>query len=211
MTVTAFDFRHAAGCGEESNFTHWIRRQAGWDAEPYGQALLSNETKAALRRVSFNGDSGPLERLIAEMPSYMREKYIDGIGGAVPALVRWMPDVAVIYRGCMVCTADVKTSIRETPYWSIEISSLLSSMLTAMSGVASMYVFPPSPYFDYWTCASHRMLMESYDNAFDGKSAKGGSRTPYILVRKDAVTKPFRHLMTEIETNGFAEFNGVVL
>lgn len=202
MTAT-YQQRRTVGDSAEQRFIAWVRRNSGWDAVPYGQALLDERVRKVLRNTSFNGSGEKIEELLAGFHPDIRKAYIDGIG-AVPTLARWNPDVLMIFRDKGICWPDVKDASERYPdTWSIEISSMVSSVIHAWYGIPSIYVFPPSKFFDYWTCSSAKLINQTFCRAFSGKRSSG-SGTPFVTVPKLSVGCPLRQLMTEIELNGSA-------
>jgi hypothetical protein len=209
MTAT-YTQRRILGDSTEDNFMLWVRRQPAWDAVPYGQALLGEKTRTALRNTPFNGSGEKIEQLLASFRPEIRKAYMDGIS-AVPTLARWTPDVLMIYKGKGICWPDVKdASARYPDTWSIEISSMISSVIHAWYGIPPVYVFPPSKFYDYWTCSSATLINQVYSRAFHGKSA-AGSGTPFVTVPKASISQSMRVLMTEIELNGSAKIGGQLL
>lgn len=207
----AYECRRAIGDSAENAFAIWVRRNPGWDIFPYGQALLSRQARNALRCTPFNGNSEMVEQLLAKLPPTIRSAYIDGIGGAVPTLARWTPDALMGFRNKIICCPDVKNANLSYPdTWSVEISSILASFVQSWYGMPSMYVFPPSVHWNYWTCASSLHVCNVFNRAFSGKRAIG-SGTPYVTVPKMLVDRSLRRVMTEIELNGSFQFDGVLL
>lgn len=209
MTAT-YQERRIVGDSAEDNFIAWVRRNPGWDAVPYGQALLDNRIRNVLRDTPFNGSGEKIEQLLAGFHPDIRKAYMDGIG-AVPTLARWTPDVLMIFKGKGICWPDVKdASSRYPDTWSIEISSMVSSVIHAWYGIPPVYVFPPSKFFDYWTCSSATLINQLFTRAFDGRRASG-SGTPFVTVPKLAINQSMRILMTEIDLNGSARIGNELL
>lgn len=209
MTAT-YKQRRLVGDSAETGFETWVRKNPGWDVYPYGQALLSEPVRKAMLNTPFNGTSDLVETLLTKLPSPLRNSYIDGIG-TVPTLARWTPDALLAFRGQIICCPDVKNASPRYPdTWSIEISSILASFVQAWYGMPAMYVFPPSQFFNYWTCASSLHVCANYSRAFSGKRAVG-SGTPFVTIAKTLVSQSLRRVMTEIELNGCFQFDGVLL
>ena len=202
MTATYLQ-RRTVGDSAEYSFISWVRRNPGWDAVPYGQALLNEQVRKVLRNTPFNGSGEKIEQLLAGFHPSIRNAYIDGIG-AVPTLARWNPDVLMIFKGKGICWPDVKDASERYPdTWSIEISSMVSSVIHAWYGIPPIYVFPPSKFFNYWTCSSAKSINKAFHRAFSGKRSSG-SGTPFVTVPKLSVSYPLRELMTQIDLNGSA-------
>ena len=92
----------------------------------------------------------------------------------------------------------------------LEISSMVSSVIHAWYGIPPIYVFPPSKFFDYWTCSSATLINQLFTRAFDGRRASG-SGTPFVTVPKLAINQSMRMLMTEIDLNGSARIGNELL
>ena len=209
MTAT-YQQRRSVGDSAEDNFITWVRRNPGWDAVPYGQALLDKRIRNVLRDTPFNGSGDKVEQLLASFHPDIRKAYMDGISD-VPTLARWTPDVLMIYKGKGICWPDVKdASTRYPDTWSIEISSMISSVIHAWYGIPPIYVFPPSKFFDYWTCSSATLINQLFARAFNGRRASG-SGTPFVTVPKLAVSQSMRMLMTEIDLKGSARIGNELL
>lgn len=197
----SFNNRSKVGNRFEQDFKQWIHKTPGWLVEPYGQGLMTEQSRQMMRNSSFNGNALVLEELIADLAPNERNVYMQRID-TIPNLTRWMPDFVVAYRQTIICAPDVKGSISDTPNWSIEMSSILGNKLHSMTGVQCVYVFPPSRYVQYWSCATPDILRDRACKILDGKSVRGGSGTPFYLVPKRSIDIPFKQIMTEIELNG---------
>ena len=199
-----FNYRNVHGSKAEHEFKQWIHMQPGWGIEPYGQGLMTERSRQMMRETPFNGDSAIIEDLIAGLSSRERDVYMSRIA-AIPNLTRWMPDFVISFKGRIICAPDIKTSMSATPNWAIEISSVLGAKLHSKTGVQCIYAFPPTPFVDYWSCASPDQLRQNAHKILDGKSVYGGSGTPFYLVPKRLVSLPLRQVMTEVELNGHCE------
>lgn len=209
MTIT-YSARKLVGDKAEDDFMHWVRRNPGWDAVPYGQALLDKKTRKVLLNTPFNGSGEQIEQLLAGFHPDIRRAYMEGIG-KIPTLARWNPDALMIYRGVGICWPDVKDASPQYPdTWSVEISSMASSIVHAWYGIPPIYVFPPSKFYEYWTCASAKHVSRNFKRAFNGRNASG-SGSPFVTIPKLSIDRPLRRLMTEIELNGCAPFDDVLL
>lgn len=210
----SFSNRSRYGSQAEDKFKKWVHLQPGWHIYPYGQGLMTEDARQMMRETPFNGDTAILEDLLASLRPEERMVYMARVA-TIPNLTRWMPDFVVAFRNAIVCAPDVKTSMSETPNWAIEMSSILGAKLHSKTGVQCVYAFPPTPFVDYWSCASPDMLRERVFKVLDGRSTRGGSGTPFYLIPKRAIDIPFRKLMTAIELNGKFEirssFGTVVL
>jgi hypothetical protein len=210
----SFSNRSRHGSQAEDDFKKWVHLQPGWHIYPYGQGLMTEDARQMMRETPFNGDTAILEDLLASLRPEERKVYMARVA-TIPNLTRWMPDFVVAYRNAIVCAPDVKTSMSQTPNWAIEMSSILGAKLHSKTGVQCVYAFPPTPFVEYWSCASPDMLRERVFKVLDGRSTRGGSGTPFYLIPKRAIDIPFRKLMTEIELNGRFEiassFGTVVL
>jgi hypothetical protein len=196
-----FDQRNGYGNKAEQDFKRWVHMQPGWHVEPYGQGLMTDRSKEMMRQTPFNGDTAILEELLSDLRPGERNVYMDRVA-TIPNLTRWMPDFVVSYRNSIICAPDVKTSISETPNWAVEMSSILGAKLHSKTGVQCVYAFSPTPFVDYWSCASPDQLRDRTFKVLDGKRVRDGSGTPFYLVPKRAIDIPFRKVMTEIELNG---------
>lgn len=196
-----FKDRSNYGNQAENMFKRWVHMQPGWNVVPYGQGLMPSEARELLRETPFNGDSTIIESLIAELLPEERRVYMARVS-TIPNLTRWMPDFVVAYKGEIICGPDVKTSMSSTPNWAVEMSSILGAKMHSKTGVQCVYAFPPTPFVDYWSCASPDQLRDRAFKILDGRSVSGGSGTPFYLIPKRAVDLPFRKVMTEIELNG---------
>lgn len=208
MTATFFD-RKALGDQEESDFLRWVNARIGWECFPYGQGLLPDNTKNAIRDAIFNGDAELLELIICRMPSDMRSVYMDFYADGFPIFMRWLPDWLITFHGKAAFTADSKTGTSRHPNWAIEMSSLLGGIIQQLLGVPLVYVFPPTSCRNYRTVASPSELIDARNKVFNGKNAVG-SGTPYITVPKKDVARSLHHLMTEYEGNS-AVIGGIFL
>jgi len=197
----SFNQRSSFGNKAEQDFKRWVHMQPGWHVEPYGQGLMNERSKQMMRETSFNGDASTLENLIAEMLPAERNIYMERVA-TIPNLTRWMPDFIVAYKNQIICAPDVKTSMSTTPNWAVEMSSILGNKLHSKTGVQCIYAFPPSPFVEYWSCASPDQLRDRAFKILDGKSVCGGSGTPFYLVPKRSIDLPFKTLMTELELKG---------
>jgi hypothetical protein len=210
----SFSNRSRYGCQAEDEFKKWVHLQPDWHVYPYGQGLMTEDARHMMRKTPFNGDTAILEDMLASLKPEERNVYMDRVA-TIPNLTRWMPDFVVAYRSTIVCAPDVKTSMSQTPNWAIEMSSILGAKLHSKTGVQCIYAFPPTPFVEYWSCASPDMLRERVFKVHDGQSTRGGSGTPFYLIPKRAIDIPFRKLMIEIELNGKFEiassFGRVVL
>lgn len=200
----SFSNRSKYGNQAESDFKQWVHMQPGWHVFPYGQGLISEDVRQMMRQTPFNGDSASLEVMLAGLRSDERKVYMDRVA-TIPNLTRWMPDFVVAYRNSIICGPDVKTSMSATPNWAVEMSSVLGSNLHSKTGVQCIYAFPPTPFVDYWSCATPDLLRDRAIKVLDGKSTFTGSGTPFYLVPKLAIDISFRKLMTGIELNGTFE------
>lgn len=209
----SFDYRNSFGGKAEQDFKRWVHTQAGWHVMPYGQALMPEECRRMLRESNFSGDTSIVEDMIAGLMPKERNVYMDRVA-TIPNLARWMPDFVIAHRGQVVCAPDVKTSMSTTPNWAVEMSSVLGAKLYSKTGVQCVYAFPPTPFVEYWSCASPDQLRDRAFKILDGRSVRGGSGTPFYLVPKRAIDLPFRKVMTEIELNSKYEIestSGVVV
>lgn len=200
----SFDYRNSFGSKAEQDFKRWVHMQNGWHVEPYGQALMTSKSKQIMRASPFSGDTAVLEDLIASLTHQERNVYMSRVS-TIPNLTRWMPDFVVAYKNEIICAPDVKTSMSTTPNWAVEMSSILGSKLHSKTGVQCLYAFPPTPFVEYWSCASPDQLRDRAFKVLDGKAVRGGSGTPFYLVPKRAIDLPLRQVMTEIELNGRCE------
>lgn len=196
-----FQDRNRQGSEAEQLFKRWVYAQAGWHVEPYGQGLMTERSRQMMRETPFNGDATVLHEMIASLRSDERNVYLDRIA-TVPNLTRWMPDFVLAYRNQIICAPDVKTSVTNSPNWAVEISSVLGNKMHSKTGVQCIYVFPPTPFVDYWSCASPDLLRERASRILDGRSVKGGSGTPFYLVPKRAIDLPLKQVMTGIDVSG---------
>lgn len=197
----SFSNRSKYGNQAENDFKQWVHMQPGWHVCPYGQGLISDDVRQMMRKTPFNGDSDALEIMLAGLRPEERKVYIGRVA-TIPNLTRWMPDFVVAYRNAIICGPDVKTSMSSTPNWAIEMSSILGANLHSKTGIQCIYAFPPTPFIEYWSCATPDMLRDRAIKVLDGKSTFAGSGTPFYLVPKRAIDISFRKLMTEIELNG---------
>jgi hypothetical protein len=195
-----FAHRNSFGSKAEQDFKRWVHMQPGWHVEQYGQGLMTERSRQMMRETSFNGDSSMVEQLIAEMLPLERSVYMTRVA-TIPNLTRWMPDFVIAYKNQIVCAPDIKTSMSTTPNWAVEMSSVMGSKLHSKTGVQCIYAFPPTPFVEYWSCASPDQLRERAHKVLDGKSVRGGSGTPFYLVPKRAIDLPIRKVMTEVELN----------
>lgn len=200
----SFDRRNSFGSKAEQDFKRWVHMQPGWHVDPYGQGLMTERSKQMMRETPFNGDSGIVEDLIAGLAPKERNVYMARVA-VIPNLTRWMPDFVVSFKNRIVCAPDVKTSMSTTPNWAVEMSSVLGSKLHSKTGVQCIYVFPPTPFVEYWSCASPDQIRDRVFKILDGTSVQGGSGTPFYLVPKRSIDLPFRQVMTEIELNGYSQ------
>jgi hypothetical protein len=197
----SFDYRNGYGKKAEQGFKQWVHMQPGWHVEPYGQGLMNERGRQMMRETPFNGDSAILEELLAGLMPKERNIYMGRVA-TIPNMTRWMPDFVVAYKNAIICAPDVKTSMSTTPNWAVEMSSVLGSKIHSKTGVQCVYAFPPTPFVEYWSCASPDQLRDRSCKVLDGRSVSGGSGTPYYLVPKRSIDLPFRKVMTEIELNG---------
>lgn len=197
----SFDQRNSFGSQAEQEFKRWVHMQPGWHVEPYGQGLMTKLSREMMRQTPFNGDTAILEELLSDLRPGERNVYMGRVA-TIPNLTRWMPDFVVSYRNSIICAPDVKTSMSETANWAVEMSSILGAKLHSKTGVQCVYAFPPTPFVQYWSCASPDLLRDRVFKVLDGKSTRGGSGTPFYLIPKRAVDIPFCKLMAGIEIDG---------
>jgi len=200
-----FSNRNKCGSEAENEFESWLQMNSGWEVQPYGQGLMTEKSRRMMRNSGFNGDPKILESLLAEMRPAERNVYFDRIN-TMPNLARWLPDFVISYKNTIICAPDIKTSMSSTPNWAVEMSSILGNKLHSLTGVQCIYVFPPSEYTNYWTCATPDLLRQCSSKILDGKSTKGGSGTPFYLVPKRSIEIPLKALMTSIELTGAFKF-----
>ena len=209
----SFSNRNKFGSKAESDFKTWVHMQPGWHVEQYGQGLMTERSRQMMRETPFNGDSSIVEELIAGLLPQERNVYMTRVA-TIPNLTRWMPDFVVSFKEQIVFAPDIKTSMSATPNWAVEMSSVMGSKLHSKTGLQCLYIFPPSQFVEYWSCASPDQLRERAIKVLDGKQVSGGSGTPFYLIPKHAIDLPVRKLMTGIElSKGFRidSFHGSVI
>jgi hypothetical protein len=142
----------------------WVVRQAlearGWHTEEFGQAMLSDDARAALRD--------------------RRDEY------GQPTLLRWLPDI-IAYNGLRVCLVDAKGDRGGTPNFAIEVSAVDTGIvITEQMHTPLYYVWQP----EGWTLTPAQIQNRHAEiDKRDGSDANG-SGTAFYLIRKKFADHP---------------------
>lgn len=194
--------RLVKGHKTEYAFLDYINSKTLWNAHMYGQRSLDNALQNDLRRIEIPSNSDYAKQKIDLLPEDWRHVYKRGIGNNFPALCRWDADALCVYNKKPQFFAEVKSTKPDKDAAFVEVSCYLAALVNDRLGLPLHFVFHLNQPNLEWAYLTLDDIPNATSRIHDGRGVSG-SGTPFLIIKKDQLTKSVDSLLTSCEWSWF--------